>query len=306
MKTIQLFLLLISVSITLNSCAKKGRPNGGPKDKDAPVVITMSPPYETLNFDQKEIKLYFDEFVTYVNISKQLVVSPPLKYSLTFSPIGTPTKSLTISIKDTLKENTTYTFNFGNSIKDYNENNELKGLKHVFSTGNEIDSLSISGSVSNAFKKDSLKNISVLLYEITPEFNDSIVFKNHPSYAINTNDKSTFKLENLKEGIYKVVAIEDKDDNLLYNPKTERIGFFKDNILLNKDTTLINSIRVFKETPKFKFSRPKELSKGHIVFPFTGSDEGNIKLISKIPDSIKNVIQLNKQKDKNTFLVHTI
>jgi len=180
MKKFKSVFVLILVLSTLINCARRGNPSGGPKDEDAPITIKTIPEFKTVNFDGEEIKIYFDEYIKLEDISKNLIVSPPLKYPADITPLGTPSKRITIKIKDTLKENTTYTFNFGESIVDNNESNPLTGFKYIFSTGNHIDSLSINGSISNSFKKEKDKYVSVLLYEANKEFNDSTIYKEKP------------------------------------------------------------------------------------------------------------------------------
>ena len=118
------FLLLLLITL-ISSCAKTGRPDGGPKDELAPLFVTSEPPYETINFSSKEVTLDFNEFIKLKDINKQLVVSPPLKNPLLISPQGTASKTLNIEILDTLTINTTYIFNFGNAIEDNNESNIL-------------------------------------------------------------------------------------------------------------------------------------------------------------------------------------
>ena len=144
--------IYFSISIfILTNCARTGRPEGGPKDEDAPLFVVANPPYETVNFNDKEIKLNFNEFIKLKDLNKQLIVSPPLKNPLLVSPQGSASKSLTLKILDTLEENNTYIINFGNAIEDNNEGNKLESFKYVFSTGNFIDSLSSAGKVKDAY-----------------------------------------------------------------------------------------------------------------------------------------------------------
>ncbi|WP_233188625.1 Ig-like domain-containing protein [Tenacibaculum sp. SG-28] len=148
---ISFFIVLI-----LSGCARRGSPVGGPKDETAPIMMVANPPYETLNFEEKEIRIYFDEYVVLKDLGKQLVVSPPLKNPLSVSPQGTASKNITIKILDTLQPNTTYTLNFGNAIQDNNEGNKLENFKYIFATGNILDSLMIRGDVANAYQKNNL------------------------------------------------------------------------------------------------------------------------------------------------------
>ena len=121
----RVFILLCLIVIATSNCAKRGRPTGGPKDSIAPVIVTARPPFESINFKDDEIRIYFDEYIKLNDLNKQLVVSPPMKYPPIITPLGTPSKYIKIQILDTLKENTTYTFNFGQSVIDNTEGNVL-------------------------------------------------------------------------------------------------------------------------------------------------------------------------------------
>ncbi len=109
------FLLVFSLLLLL-SCARRGRPEGGPKDFDKPIMVKADPDFKSLHFDEDEIKIYFDEYVKLKDVNSELIVSPPLKYPLVISPLGSPSKKITIKLKDTLQEDATYTFNFAQSI----------------------------------------------------------------------------------------------------------------------------------------------------------------------------------------------
>jgi len=136
-------LLVLALSVFITNCAKRGRPTGGLKDSIAPILISAFPDHKSIHFKSKKIKISFDEYIKLKDINKQLVVSPPLKYPPIITPVGTASKDINIKLLDTLKENTTYTFNFGNSVVDNNEENKLKRFKYIFSTGTYIDSLKL-------------------------------------------------------------------------------------------------------------------------------------------------------------------
>jgi hypothetical protein len=251
------FLFFSTLLLVISNCARTGRPEGGPKDEDAPLFVTSNPPYETVNFNKKEIKLEFNEFVKLKDLNKQLIVSPPLKNPALITPQGTASKVLKIEILDTLKENTTYIFNFGNAIEDNNESNKLEAFKYVFSTGNYIDSLINSGNIKDAYLDETAKNINVLLYKIDSSFTDSIIFKKKPNYVSNTLDSTNFNFTNLRKGKYLLVALKEDSNDYIFNPKSDKIGFYSDTISLPKDSILENPIVIFKELQPYKFRRGK-------------------------------------------------
>lgn len=144
--------ILFLFAFLIFSCAKRGSITGGLKDSISPSLSASFPENFNTNFKDKQIKLEFDEIVILKNIRKQLVISPPMKYEPLIIPT-TASKYITIKIKDTLLPNTTYSFNFGQSITDNNEGNPLNQFKYVFSTGDYIDSLAIGGKVKYAYER---------------------------------------------------------------------------------------------------------------------------------------------------------
>ena len=107
------YIFLFFIAAALVQCAKRGRPTGGPKDVDPPVLLKAEPENMTTGFKATKIRLYFDELVKLEDVQEQLIVSPPLKYTPIITPQGGANKFVEITIKDTLQENTTYTMNFG-------------------------------------------------------------------------------------------------------------------------------------------------------------------------------------------------
>ena len=289
--------LLLSIALT-SSCARTGRPDGGPKDELAPLFVTSNPPYKTINFSKKEVKLEFNEFIKLKNLNKQLVVSPPLKNPLIVTPQGTASKFLKIEILDTLALNTTYIFNFGNAIEDNNESNKLEGFKYVFSTGAYIDSLETSGNVANALINKKPEKTNILLYLIDSTFTDSIIYKQKPNYVTTALDTTKFNFTNLKKGKYLLLALEENVSDYIFNPKDDKIGFYPKTISLPKDSIIIEPIKLFKETQTYRFRRAKEVSKGKIEFGYEGDIKDlKVALISKVPDSFRSVSRFEIDKD---------
>lgn len=293
-----LFLLIVSFSFFY--CAKKGRPSGGPKDEEAPLLVTSNPPYETTNFKTDEIKIEFNEYITLKDLNKQLVVSPPLKEEnpSIITPQGTPSKYINIKILDTLLENTTYIFNFGNSVQDNNEGNKLESFKYVFSTGNYIDSLNLSGRVKSAYSHEDVKDIRMLLYKLDSTFTDSLVYKQKPNYVASTLDTSNYKFTNLKEGKYLLVALKDKASDYIFDPKNDEIGFLNNTITLPQDSIVTKEIPIFEEVLPYQFRRAKEIRKGQLIFSYEGEAK-NLKteLMTEVPEGFKTISMFEKDKD---------
>ncbi|MDE1205342.1 Ig-like domain-containing protein [Tenacibaculum larymnensis] len=292
------FILVTLFAFLISSCARKGRPEGGPKDETAPIMVTANPPYETIHFDDDNIRIYFDEYIVLKDLQKQLVVSPPMKNPPLITPQGTPSKYINIKILDTLQPNTTYTFNFGNAVQDNNENNKLESFKYVFSTGDYIDSLRIKGAVADAFDKKEVKEVSVLLYKLDSTYNDSIIFKQKPNYVTSTLDSTNFEFSNLREGKYLMLALKEPSNDYIFNSRTDKIGFVVDTITLPQDTLISKPVRFFKEIQTYEFKRGKEVTKGKIQFGFEGRQKNmNIELLSEVPQDFKSFTQFEKDKD---------
>lgn len=264
------FLLFLFLFVYIG-CAKKGNITGGLKDTIAPTLKISFPENYSTNFKGNQIKLTFDEYIKLKGLEKQLIVSPPMKNEPLIIP-STVTKYLTIQIKDTLQPNTTYSFNFGQSITDNNEGNPLNQFKYVFSTGPYIDSLALGGRVKDALEKEVESFVSVMLYEVNEKFKDSVVYTNPPRYITNTLDSlKTFRLENLKAGKYLLVAMKDRNNNNKFNPKTEKIGFHKQFITIPNDT--VYEIELFKEVLPFKAYKPFQASGNRLVVPYDGKQD---------------------------------
>lgn len=263
--------IIVSVLLVCFSCAKKGNITGGLKDTIAPTLKISFPENYSTDFKGNQIKLTFDEYIKLKGVEKQLIISPPMKNEPTIIP-STVTKYLTIQIKDTLQPNTTYSFNFGQSIADNNEGNPLNQFKYVFSTGSYIDSLALGGKVKDALEKEVESFISVMLYEVNENYKDSVVYTSPPRYITNTLDSlKTFRLENLKAGKYLLVAMKDRNNNNKFNPKTDKIGFHKQFVTIPNDT--VYEIELFKETLPFKAAKPYQASGNRLVVGYDGKQD---------------------------------
>lgn len=294
----RVFLMLLFF-ISLANCARVGRPSGGDKDLKPPISISATPDFGSTNFKEKKIKIYFDEYIKLKDVNKQLVVSPPLKYPPIIAPLGSASKYISVKIKDTLKENTTYTLNFGNAVVDNSEGNPLKQFKYLFSTGDYLDSLKVVGSVKNAFEQKKVKDISVFLYAVDSVFNDSIIYKRKPDYVGNTLDSLVFSITNIKEGKYLLVAVDDVNNNMKFDPRQDKIAFVDQLIDAELDTNY--QLELFKELPRFALKNATELSKNHIVIGFEGKPEAAVE---KLVDKRKKSVSFFSYRDRKTDTIH--
>ena len=260
-KWVVLFFFLVLFSLTWQ-CASMQQPQGGPKDSIPPTIVEETPPNLTRNFDAEKIVIEFDEFIKLSNPFKEISVSPDLD-----QPINPrlKRKKIEITLPDSLEENTTYTINFGKAIGDFNEGNPLLNYSYVFSTGDIIDSLSISGNVVNAFTKLPEEEITVMLI---PTRQDSIFGKHKANIFTLTDTSGNFTLKNLREDNYRIYALREENNDRIYNAPAELIGFLNDSIKLNKDTAGI-VLEVSKGIPQdFRLLDREIEENGRIRFTF--------------------------------------
>lgn len=228
------FFILATITFFLSYCATPFPPSGGEKDTTPPgLVDDKTTPNKQVNFKKQDIVLTFDEWINLKNIFEQVVVSPPLEYPFELKIKG---KSVFLKFdeKEVLRDNATYTINFGDAIQDLTENNPAKDLRFVFATGAYIDSLAIAGSLIDAITHSPIENALFMLYENT---SDSVVYKDRPFYFAKSDKNGSFKIENIKSGTFKAVALKDEDLNYLYN-KGEAIGFLDTLFTLTGNPTM--------------------------------------------------------------------
>jgi uncharacterized protein (DUF2141 family) len=248
---LKLFWLTATVCLAV-SCAQVVRPTGGKTDNAAPKVISFLPENKSLQFKGKSLSIMFDEFFTVKDVSKQWIISPPLKKMPEYKIKG---KLLTITFDDTLKENTTYNFNFGKSIADVNEGNEASDLSYIFSTGTFIDSLQLSGNISLAVNNGKEKDVLVMLYDENRCKEDSFPYKILPDYFAISDASGNYTLNYIKPGKYKAIALKDANNNYLFDSFEELIGF-SDSIINVLSNTILN-FKLFKEIEEKTYLKNK-------------------------------------------------
>lgn len=296
-KTLSNFILSAIIGLVFINCANRGTPDGGPKDETPPSIIKSEPENYSTNFKGNEIRVYFDEYIKIKDLQKQLIISPPMKTQPDVMPLGGASKYITIKIYDTLQPNTTYAFNFGNSITDNNEGNPYPYYRYVLSTGDYIDSLSVNGNIVDALKKQPETFVNVALYEVDSTFTDSIIYKETPKYITNTLDSvTTFSIENLKPGKYLLMALKDGNGDNKFQQKTDQLAFHKNFIEVPTDSSY--SLRLFKEKRDFNATRPRLISGEKIAFGFEGSYEGmKIDITSDTPPEFEYRITKDPKTD---------
>lgn len=213
--------IILGTMIFSHSCANTTTPpSGGPKDTIPPVIVEVVPVMGATNVPTKKTKLYlkFNEYVQ-VKDAKSLFLSPPLEKSPKYRLKG---KGVEISFEGDLDSNKTYTLDVTNAIADNNEGNKFPGFTLVFSTGDQIDSMVVTGLVQDCNTLQPLKGATVLLYK---DHADSAIFLKRPDAAVKTDDWGFFCLRNIQDTIYRMYALIDENNNNKYDPDAEKVAF---------------------------------------------------------------------------------
>ena len=242
----RLFILALMGFIAVG-CGQQVPPTGGPKDTLPPKLLMALPDYKSTQFKSEKIILTFDEYVSLDNPFEKVTFSPVPKYN---PVVESKLKTVTIKIKDTLEENTTYRIDFGESVRDINENNILRNLNYTFSTGSYIDSAYLTGNVIIAESGKIDSSIIVVLHR---NLDDSAVAKEKPRYYSKLKGDGSYIFSNLKPGRYNLFAIKDNDGGKKYDQVSELIAFLDKPLEIGRDT--IAKLFAFEEflevvTPK--------------------------------------------------------
>ncbi len=264
-KQSRFFLGLISFGIIVSfwACANIVPLSGGAKDTKAPSINMDK---STKNFQTgvytKEFRFEFDEWIVLKDKS-QIIISPPLKYVPKISSVG---KRVNIELDDreVLRENTTYVIQLGKSVKDYTESNIISGFNHVFSTGDHIDSLEIVGKVIDAFTGEPMKGVSVMLHESAE---DSVIYKERPYYVAITENSGNFHFRNIRSGDFRLIALEDNNLNLMYDPASEKIGFI-DTLIHIDSIKRVYNFDMFSEVQPLKVANIEQEKDGFLTIIF--------------------------------------
>ncbi len=233
--------VLYNLFITAPGCANMIPPTGGPRDSLPPVLLNATPRDSSLNFNSKRIIFTFDEYVQLQDVQQNLIVSPV--------PKNTPTvehrlRNVTVTLRDTLEENTTYTLNFGNSIRDNNEGNPLKNFTYSFSTGQQLDSFSLTGNVTLA---ETGKVDSTMIVMLHNNLADSSVSKGRPRYIARVDGKGNFYFQNLPEGTFRLYALKDEGGMRRYGSRSQLFAYADDPVTIPHNDSSIQ-LRAFIDT----------------------------------------------------------
>ncbi len=234
--------LLVPSALVLYAvaCATIESPTGGPKDITPPIMLNSVPKNLSTNFKGERLILNFDEYINLKTPEKFLLISPPLGKAPDIRVKG---RSIIIKMEDTLRANTTYNFYLGEAIVDITESNPVPNFNFAFSTGPDIDSLSLSGNVTHAFTRLPAQEALVMLYT---DFTDSVAMKQIPAYVSRTSKNGDFRFNNLASGKYRAIALVDGNSDYMYNLPSETIGFSSDTVIPYYSAVSVNDTNVIE------------------------------------------------------------
>lgn len=226
MKISSLHILPLSVLILIvYACASTGTPDGGPYDETPPKFVRATPEPNATGNTRKKISIEFDEFIKIENAAEKVIISPPQTEMPEVKASG---KKVLVEFFDTLRNNTTYTIDFGDAIVDNNEGNPMGNFAYAFSTGETIDTMEVSGTVLNAQDLEPIKGIQVGLHK---NLNDTAFTKLPFDRISRTDSRGHFSIKGVAPGKYRIYALKDGNQNYLFDSKTEIIAY-SDSIII--------------------------------------------------------------------------
>ena len=269
-----------SIAVQMTGCANIVPPLGGPRDSLPPYLVVAKPHDSSLNIQPKEILVAFNEYIVSSSIQENLIVSPSLK---NVPLIDARLNTLKIKIIDTLKPNTTYSFEFGNAIKDVNEGNIAANFTYVFSTGNHLDTGVLKGTVSLA---ETGKVDTTLLVVLQPVDKDSAIFKDKPLYYTKINGKGKFTFRFLPPNTYHLFVVPN-DFTKRYDDSTKLFAFANKPITIQPQMDSMH-LYVFQgaKKPEKKKTLSKSVNKTGVALKYSknldGSEQDLLKKLNLI------------------------
>jgi 5-hydroxyisourate hydrolase-like protein (transthyretin family) len=236
-KIVIINVLAVVTALLLKACASVSSPSGGKKDQTPPQLVRTLPGEKSRNFKGQTLELVFDEFIQVDNLKQELLITPDIQGNYEFKPIK---NGFRLNFDKPFLDSTTYTLNFRNAIKDVTEKNVAENTKLVFSTGAQLDTLSIKGRVTDLLSGKPVENAVVSLYRIADTLD---ILKHKPFYFTKTDKEGDYLLENLRKDNYRVYALQDRNNNLKYDAQTtqnEKVAFRTEPLALDSNYSKVD------------------------------------------------------------------
>ncbi|MCB0514625.1 MAG: Ig-like domain-containing protein [Chitinophagales bacterium] len=303
MRYFRIVFTLFVLILVLSACAKVVAPEGGDQDTTPPKILKQSIANGSTNITPKRIEFETDENIQIGN-SSEIIVTPRPPKPWTFTARG---KKLQITLSDSLVQNTTYNIQFREELKDYNEGNPLSNYNFVFSTGDKIDSTTLSGKVIFDENGKPLANAMVGLYAIGE---DSLLLRSAPDYFTKSDKEGNFTLSFIKPNDYYLLAFEDSDNNRVFDNEKDNLAFSGTPISISaqKDSLAAKPLILIASKHKKPASYLGDIQKHNNYqwqIPIVNAENFHNFSTNKQNDRIK--LYLNEQKDSlNIWFKDTI
>lgn len=289
------YIAILSVVLACAGCANRGiGPQGGPRDSIPPVPLHSEPENGSLEFRGNKIDVAFNEYLQLNNISQNLLMSPPQQHAPEVKARG---KHLIVQFEDTLRENTTYTLDFGNAVCDFTERNPLANYTFAFSTGPVIDTLQLSGYVFDARNLNPAKGITVGVYS---NLEDS-AFTRLPFERIGRTDSvGAFRIGNMKEGIYRLYAVEDISRDYCLTPG-ESLAYADEPVMPAYETDSALTLWLFSQQQQRLYLLRTLREKQHKIQIYFSTSPDSLPQLRPLTDSLNYYISYNNTRDTLTM-----
>ena len=326
MKPLPRWIALVSVIIAMYACASMGTPDGGPEDYDPPKFVRSTPEPNAINYNKKKVTIEFDEFIKLEKASEKVIISPPQAEAPEVRASG---KKVIVQFQDSIKQDVTYTIDFGDAIVDNNANNPLGQFAFAFSTGNTVDTMAVSGTVLNAENLEPIKGIQVGLHK---NLNDSAFVKLPFDRISRTDSRGRFTIRGVAPGKYRIYALMDGNQNFFFDSKTEQIAWSdslivpsmepavrQDTVWNPLDTAKIDTIktinytrflpdnimlRAFKEENDFQYLQKSERPKTNQFSIYFSAKNKELPAVKGLDfDEQKLIVEANSRKDSLLYWI---
>lgn len=326
MKPLPRWIALVSVIIAMYACASMGTPDGGPEDYDPPKFVRSTPEPNAINYNKKKVTIEFDEFIKLEKASEKVIISPPQAEAPEVRASG---KKVIVQFQDSIKQDITYTIDFGDAIVDNNANNPLGQFAFAFSTGNTVDTMAVSGTVLNAENLEPIKGIQVGLHK---NLNDSAFVKLPFDRISRTDSRGRFTIRGVAPGKYRIYALMDGNQNFFFDSKTEQIAWSdslivpsmepavrQDTVWNPLDTAKIDTIktinytrflpdnimlRAFKEENDFQYLQKSERPKTNQFSIYFSAKNKELPAVKGLDfDEQKLIVEANSRKDSLLYWI---
>ncbi len=326
MKPLPRWIALVSVIIAMYACASMGTPDGGPEDYDPPKFVRSTPEPNAINYNKKKVTIEFDEFIKLEKASEKVIISPPQAEAPEVRASG---KKVIVQFQDSIKQDITYTIDFGDAIVDNNANNPLGQFAFAFSTGNTVDTMAVSGTVLNAENLEPIKGIQVGLHK---NLNDSAFVKLPFDRISHTDSRGRFTIRGVAPGKYRIYALMDGNQNYFFDSKTEQVAWSdslivpsmepavrQDTVWNPLDTAKIDTIktinytrflpdnimlRAFKEENDFQYLQKSERPKTNQFSIYFSAKNKELPAVKGLDfDEQKLIVEANSRKDSLLYWI---